>query len=167
MRNKTYRLVLTALFSVVIALTRYIIPIPSFKPTSGLILLAGIGFGPIFGLATGLLSTIISGFFTGFGTWTIFQCIAWGFIGLLGGLLGKKNLISLRLLLPLGVILGFLFGWFMNIEFVLLYMEQPSLSAYIASCVMSFQFDLLHAISNVATLAVLTIPLLNVFKRVK
>lgn len=59
--------------------------IPSFKPITAVIMVAGIAFGAETGFLTGALAAFASNFFFGQGPWTPWQMMAYGTGGLIAG----------------------------------------------------------------------------------
>lgn len=59
--------------------------LPSFKPITGIIMIAGIAFGPEAGFMTGAISAFASNFFYSQGPWTPWQMMAYGFGGFVAG----------------------------------------------------------------------------------
>lgn len=70
---------------------RVVVVIPSFKPTTAIIMIAGIALGPEAGFMTGAISAFASNFFFSQGPWTPWQMMAYGFGGFLAGLLFHKR----------------------------------------------------------------------------
>lgn len=60
--------------------------LPHFKPIFGVIIIAGIAFGPQAGFLVGAISAFSSNFFFGQGPWTPWQMLAYGMGGLVAGL---------------------------------------------------------------------------------
>lgn len=60
--------------------------LPHFKPIFGVIIIAGIAFGPQAGFLVGAVSAFASNFFFGQGPWTPWQMLAYGAAGLVAGL---------------------------------------------------------------------------------
>ncbi len=58
--------------------------LPGIQPCSYLILVVGYVFGPLIGCMIGANVAIISNLVLGQGAWTVYQIIAWGFIGVVG-----------------------------------------------------------------------------------
>ena len=144
---------LIAIYSAFTAVARIpFVALPNVQPCSFLIFSAGIAFGPLIGFMIGANTAVISNMFLGQGLWTIYQIIAWGFIGIVGGLfqnLRKKLFIrrNLYFMAFTGFILGFIYGAIMNIW---TWMLNPPLTllSFLALYSSSFFFDLAHAISN-------------------
>jgi hypothetical protein len=63
--------------------------VASVQPATFLVLLSGYVFGSRTGFVVGTMTGLISNFFVGHGPWTLWQMMAWGICGLLGGVLGK------------------------------------------------------------------------------
>ncbi|MBO7699841.1 MAG: ECF transporter S component [Eubacteriaceae bacterium] len=89
-----------AVMAAFVTIARVGVPIPSFKPTFAVILLSGIAFGPETGFVVGAMGALGSDFFYGQGPFTPWQMMAYGLMGLLGGLafregspLKRKNLV--------------------------------------------------------------------------
>lgn len=80
---------------------------PSFKPIIGIIIIAGIAFGPAAGFLTGSLSAFVSNFIFGQGPWTPWQMFAYGLAGFIAGLLAKSGLIKPEKRIPVTVFGGF------------------------------------------------------------
>lgn len=64
---------------------------PYLKPITGIIMIAGIAFGPEAGFLTGAVGVFASNFFFGQGPWTPWQMFAYGFGGFFAGLLFHKQ----------------------------------------------------------------------------
>jgi energy-coupling factor transport system substrate-specific component len=157
-------ILLIAIFSVLVAVSRQLlIAIPSLKPVTALLLLIGAGFGRKIGAVTGIFSSVISSILVGLGSWTIFQAIAWGIIGFVGGLSGS----SIYVLVPVGASVSFFYGWFTNLDTFLLYVKPMNYNTFVALCIASFSFDLVHAISTSITLVVLAPHLLKLFNKMR
>jgi energy-coupling factor transport system substrate-specific component len=70
---------------------RVAIPIPNFKATFAIIMLAGIAFGPEAGFMVGAVTAFVSNFFYGHGPFTPWQMMAYGAGGMLSGFLFAKG----------------------------------------------------------------------------
>lgn len=144
---------LIAIYSAFTAVARIpFVALPNVQPCSFLIFSAGIAFGPLIGFMIGANTAVISNMFLGQGPWTIYQIIAWGLIGIVGGLfhnLRKKLFIrrNLYLMASIGFVLGFIYGAIMN---VWSWMLNPPLTllSFLVLYTSSFFFDLAHALSN-------------------
>ncbi|MGN1266427.1 MAG: ECF transporter S component [Dorea sp.] len=131
-------------------------PIPSFKPTSAIVIITGMQFGPLAGFLTGSLSALASNMFLGQGPWTIWQMTAWGMMGFAAGILQKKEMFQMKNFLYIfGFASGLFFGWFMNLQYLIGYVDPITWEAAVASCVSSLLFDVTHGISTVVFLALM------------
>ena len=63
--------------------------LPSVKPTTDIVLIAGYTLGGAPGFAVGATSAIASNIFFGEGPWTPWQMLAWGLVGLAGAGLAR------------------------------------------------------------------------------
>ncbi|MHA1729327.1 MAG: ECF transporter S component [Promethearchaeota archaeon] len=159
---------LIAVYSAFVSIARIpFIGIPSVQPVSYLVFCAGYVFGPLIGFVIGGNVAIISNIFLGQGIWTVYQVFAWGFIGIIGGGLGnnvnKRNKRNKRnkgndekkrqkmpnkwIISVIGFFLGFIYGWLTNIWQWLL-IRPITVQSFISVNIMSFYFDLVHAVAN-------------------
>ena len=90
-RPQPRELVTVAVLSALAVIARVAIPIPSFKPTFAVIMLAGIAFGPETGFIVGALGALGSDFFYGQGPFTPWQMMAYGLAGVLAGVAFAKG----------------------------------------------------------------------------
>lgn len=142
--------------------------LPSVQPSTFVVIVSGIVLGPQSGFVIGTLTAIVSNLFLGQGPWTPWQMFAWGVIGLLAGLFRNrwmmKNIVGRCIY---GFIMGFVFGWLMNLWVILglgLTFSWEVIALYYTS---SFFFDLAHALSNVFFILLFSdswIKILNRFK---
>lgn len=130
--------------------------IPSFKPMTAIVIIAGVVFGPQAGFLTGAVSALVSNFFFGQGLWTPWQMFAWGLCGLAAGLIGKTRLGKNRIFLSFfGFVSGYLFGIIMNIWHIIGFVRPVTRASVIAVMVASFSFDITHAVSTTIFLLLL------------
>lgn len=71
-------------------------PIPHFKPTAAVVMIAGIAFGARTGFLVGASSMLVSNFLFGQGPWTPWQMLAFGVAGLVAGALADRGVIPRR-----------------------------------------------------------------------
>ncbi len=90
-RPQPRELVTVAVMSALVTIARVAVPLPSFKPTFAVIMLAGIAFGPETGFIVGALGALGSDFFYGQGPFTPWQMMAYGMAGLLAGFVFQRN----------------------------------------------------------------------------
>lgn len=141
---------------------------PNFKPVTAIVMIAGIQFGERAGFLTGALSALASNMLLGQGPWTPWQMYAWGMIGFFSGICEKKGLFRKRIFLYVfGFLSGILFGWFMNLQYLIGYVEQITLESVLLSYAASMPFDLMHGASAVIFLLVLEKPWGKKLRRLK
>lgn len=144
-------IVIIAILAAIAAVSR--VPfsaLPSVQPASFVIIASGLVFGPQVGFMVGTTSALASNFFLGQGPWTLFQMFAWGLMGLTAGLFQHARWMAhLFGQNVFGFTWGFLFGWFMNLWFILALFESISWEVFLGAYAASFYFDLVHALSNV------------------
>jgi len=63
--------------------------LPDVKPTTAMVLICGYAFGPGPGFAVGAVGALASNIFLGQGSWTPWQMLAWGVVGVAGATLGR------------------------------------------------------------------------------
>lgn len=162
-------LVTVAVMCALAVASRVVVLIPGFKPITGIIMIAGIAFGPQTGFLTGAVSAFASNFFFSQGAWTPWQMMAYGMGGFLAGLIfhrrNHKNPVILAIfgfftiLLCVGPLLDtctvFTTGSRVTVKF--------ALAVYTAGLPYNFQ----HALACGATLLLLSKPLLYKLERLQ
>lgn len=144
--------------------------VPGFKPVAALVILSGVSFGGEAGFLVGSLTMLVSNMFMGQGPWTPWQMFAFGMIGFLAGILYQKGILKARKteLCIYGFLSVFLiYGGIMNPASILMsygYITKSNLLAYYIS---GAPVDLVHAISTVIFLWLLSRPLLEKLERIK
>lgn len=168
-RPQARELVPIAVLSAIAALGRVAFAfIPDVKPTSAVVIITGIAFGPEAGFITGATAAVTSNIFFGQGPFTPWQMFAWGILGFLAGILGKKKLLRGNITICIFGFLGaFLYGWIMDLWQVLGFVNPINIKAVILAYVASFYFDLTHAIATVVFLLLAAKPWLKILLRVR
>lgn len=143
-------------------------PIPAFKPVSAIIIITGIAFGMEAGFLTGSMSALCSNIFFGQGVWTPFQMVAWGMIGLISGIVFKReSKPNLILLILVGIFGGVFFSLLMDVWTTFSIDGVFNFSRYIFFVTASVPFMVCYAVSNVIFLLILTKPFLSKLSRLK
>lgn len=125
-------------------------PIPNVKPTTDIVLMAGLALGGAPGFAVGAVTALVSNLFFGQGPWTAWQMAAWGGVGVAGGLLGRSGREPGRLGLAVACgLAGAAFGMVMDVYQWTLAAEQTG-AAYLAIAATSLPYNAAHVIGNVA-----------------
>ena len=131
--------------------------LPNVKPVTFIVLVSGIALGPAPGFMVGATTAVVSNLFFGQGPWTPWQMLAWGFVGVVGGLMGIKGRRPARWeIVVVGAVLSVGFDWFVSIWMFLSYTPRtwPALVALYAQ---GLPFDLAHLMAT-AVLAALFGP---------
>lgn len=123
--------------------------IPNVQPTTFLVALTGYVFGPYQGFLAGSTAALISNVFLGQGPWTPWQMFAWGLVGALTGILGKR----FGRMTPVSFALvcfayGFLFDWIMNLWFVLGSIRPLTPATVFLAYLSGISMDVFHAGGN-------------------
>ena len=124
--------------------------VASVQPATFLVLLSGYVFGSRTGFIVGTMAGLISNFFLGHGPWTLWQMIAWGICGIIGGVLGQNK--SQLVLMPFLVVsagAGYFFGLFMNTWHWLNFVYPLNWQTLVSIWASSFIFDTMHTVGNV------------------
>lgn len=168
-RPEARELVVIAVLAGIAALGRVAFaPIPHFKPTSAVVIITAMVFGPEAGFLTGAVAAITSNLFFGQGPWTPWQMFCWGMIGFVAGMLRNAGWLKSKLGLAIfGFMTGFGFGWVMNIWYIIGFIEPITYQAIIAAYISSFWFDFTHALSTLIFLVVLAKPWIKKLERIK
>lgn len=144
--------------------------LPSVQPSTFIIASSGYSFGILTGLTVGVLTAVLSSFFLGFGPWTLFQALAWGMVGVFFGLIGRlfkasSSRRSIIILASFGFLWGYIFGFIMNLWYLMAFGFPMTLKSIIAVQAASFWMDTLHAISNATLILVFGKRVINLFGR--
>lgn len=120
--------------------------IPNVQPMTAIFLLLTLHLGVASGIIVNLLSILITNFYMGMGTWTVFQILSFSGIILLMGLFSSFQFFRNSLFLQIinSVIAGFLYGFMISIFMVYTYGMTNFWAYYLAG----ISFDALHAIGN-------------------
>ena len=147
---------------------------PGFKPVAAITIIVGVAFGWELGFMVGSLNAVLSNIYFGQGPWTPFQMFALGIIGLVAGLLfyrkkisNKKMFFRFSLIVIYGALSGLFYSLFLDLYTVLFIDKTFNLSRYLAIIGISLPFTITYVLSNIIFLLVLTIPLMQIFERIK
>jgi energy-coupling factor transport system substrate-specific component len=126
-------------------------PLPSVKPTTDIVLIAGYALGGAPGFMVGVLGALASNLVFGQGPWTPWQMAGWGLVGILGATLARltrRRLSRVPLAVACGLA-GLVFGAVMNLHQWINYSGDHTAAKLGATFATALPFDLTHAISNV------------------
>lgn len=91
-RPQSRELVIIAVMAALASVSRIVFSFsPFLKTITGIIMIAGIAFGPEAGFLTGAIAAFASNFFFSQGPWTPWQMFAYGFGGFFAGLVFHKH----------------------------------------------------------------------------
>lgn len=169
-RPQARELVVIAVMCALAVVARVAIPIPSFKAIFGVIMIAGIAFGPEAGFLVGAVSALASNFFYTQGPYTPWQMMAYGVGGMLAGYLFYKSRLP-RKPLVMGVF-GFLgvllvVGPLLDTCTVFLAPIAVSWKNILAIYVSGFPVNVSQGLCTFAVLFLLGRPLLEKLDRIK
>lgn len=123
--------------------------IPNVQPTTFIVAISGLVFGPYEGFLVGSSAAFISNIFLGQGPWTPWQMVAWGVIGAISGLIGKGNKRpEAEVFAIICLFYGFLFGAIMNLWHIVGFIKDINKTTILLAYINSFPFDLLHGLGN-------------------
>lgn len=127
-------------------------PIPNVKPTTDIVLMAGLSFGALPGFAVGAITALVSNLFFGHGLHTPWQMLAWGGVGLLGAGLARITgpQPSRWTLAGVAALAGLLFSLFMDISVWASISVDHSLAEYLTIVASGAPFMVAHAVGNAA-----------------
>ena len=126
-------------------------PLPNVKPTTDIVLIAGLVLGGAPGFMVGAVAALASNLFFGQGPWTPWQMAAWGLVGVLGAALGAaggRRLGRVPLAAACGLA-GLLYGAILDYSTWVTFSGAHTLGGYVAFSATSLSFNLAHAIGNV------------------
>ena len=168
-KTKVRELVIIAVMTTLSVLGRIIFaPVPGFKPVTAIVIITAIACGPQAGFITGALSAVVSDIFFGQGPWTPFQMCAWGFLGLLSGIVFHKTRNpNWLLLIIMGILGGAVFSFIMDVWSVFNVDGTWNWARYGALIVTSAPWIAVYCVSNVVFLLILTRPFINKLNRIK
>lgn len=162
-------MVMLAVLAAIAAVSRIpFAPIPSVQPTTFIVIASAIALGPQSGLIIGASAALVSNMVLGQGPWTPWQMICWGMTGFIAGLLSNTFFMKkMPMRLIYGFIIGFVFGWVMNLWILFSGFGELNLQTFIVLNTSSFYFDLAHALSNVFFLLLFSTVWIKIIERFK
>ena len=163
-------LVVIAVMCAIAIAGRIAIPIPNFKATFALIMLAGIAFGPEAGFMVGAITAFASNFFYGQGAYTPWQMFGYGAGGMLAGFCFAKGRLPQKPLVM--AVFGFLatilwVGPLLDCSHIFLMVSVINWDSIIAAFVSGFPVNLSQAICTVLVMLLFARPLLDKLDRIK
>ncbi|AKP66200.1 ECF transporter S component [Companilactobacillus ginsenosidimutans] len=136
----------------------------SMKPELFILILGALVSGPETGFLMGTIIALASNMYFGQGAWTPWQMFSLGIVGIISGLMANKK-VSIWVITAWGFVSGFLYGWIMDIYFILGFVKPITPKSSIAALVASFPFDVTHAIFTAVLLLLLGKAWMKIFQR--
>ena len=163
-------LVVIAVMCALAVAARVAIPIPNFKAIYGIIMIAGIAFGPESGFLVGAVAALSSNFFLSQGPYTPWQMMAYGAGGMLTGFLFRKGSLPRKPVI-MGIVgfLGVLFFVGPLLDTCTVFMAPISMTvkSIAAIYVSGFTVNVSQGISTFLVMFLLGKPLLEKLDRIK
>jgi energy-coupling factor transport system substrate-specific component len=126
------------------------------QPTMFIVEIVGYVMGARIGFFVGAMAPFISNFFMGQGSWTPFQMICWGLVGVSGAVLRKVfTEVKPVYLTAVCFVWGYLYGAIMDIYWVPYINQQLTLKTFFLVWLAGFSFDSLRALGNLFFCALL------------
>lgn len=135
-------------------------PIPNVQPVTVIIILVGVRMGAKESVFLASVIALSSNLILGNGIWTIYQAIAWSFIGCLGALFSDKLQSLNRLILFAGVS-GILFNWLVSVSIL----HAVGFESLIPYLIVGLPYDLLHVVGNITFMIWFFNPLNEIISR--
>jgi len=163
-------LVIIAVLSAIAIAGRVLIPIPDFKAIFGVIMLAGIAFGPETGFMVGAIAAFGSNFVYGQGTYTPWQMFSYGAAGMLSGFaFGKGRLPRKPWLMG---IFGFVtvvlvVGPILDSMSLFLGFVKPGPEAFGIVFIPGFAHNCINGLCTAAVMLILGKPFLSILNRIQ
>lgn len=169
-RPQARELVLIAVMCALAVAARVAIPVPNFKAIYGIIMIAGIAFGPQSGFLVGAVSALASNFFYAQGPFTPWQMMAYGAAGMIAGFLFGKDRLQ-RKPLTMGMA-GFftvllVTGPLLDTCTLFLAPITLSLKTVLTLYTAGLTVNLIQSLSTFVTMLLLGKPLLEKLERIK
>lgn len=144
--------------------------IPQFKPVMAIVIIAGVAFGGEVGFLVGAVTAVASNMFFGQGPWTPWQMFSFGIVGFMAGILFRKGFLRsnpISLSIYGGLATFFIYGGLMNPASVIMFQPNPTKEMFLLAYIQGIPFDLIHAISTVIFLWIISQPMLEKLERIK
>lgn len=161
---------LACLTAIAVASRAAFYSVPSVKPLCAMVIITAVCLGPHTGFVCGVLSMFASNFIFGQGTWTPFQMLGMGAVGLLAGAIFynrkiRKNKIVLA---ATGAVLcTVVYGLIVDLSSVLMMTTEFSIRQIAAVYASGVPFNLSHGATTGIVLLFLGKPMMDKIERIK
>ncbi len=174
-RPQARELLLIAVMAAIAVVGRWaFFMLPQFKPTTAVVIIAGIGLGAEAGFLTGATAGFVSNFLFGQGPWTPWQMFAFGIIGFLAGLLfppkrPRKNWRIHKIILCVygGLATFVIYGLIMDVSSVINAVGGVTKEILLAKIISGISFNLVHGVATVTFLFLMAGPMERKLNRIK
>lgn len=143
---------------------------PSFKPITGIVIIAGVALGAEAGFLTGALAAFVSNFLFGQGVWTPWQMFAFGIAGFLAGVLRAGGVLPEKRV-PLTIfgaaVVMLLVGPLLDTCTLFTMQSEVTRAAAAAIYLSGLPFNAVHAVATALTIWFLSGPLLEKLGRLR
>ena len=163
-------LVLVAVMCALTIAGRVVIPLPHFKASFALIMLAGIAFGPETGFIVGAITALASNFFYGQGAFTPWQMFAYGAGGMLAGFCFRRGWLPRKPWIM--AIFGFLanilwMGPLLDCSSIFLMLSRITWSAVVTVFMAGLYVNVMQGLGTAVVMLLLGRPMLEKLDRIK
>lgn len=145
----TFRICLTGVLCAMAIAGRILLWVaPNIQPVTVLIILISVYIGLYEGIASAIIVPVVTNLLMGsLGLWTVYQAIAWAFIGLLSWLFFRKNKNSMSLFVW-SIASAYIYGTIVDACSWQVFSSGTGLAGFLSYRLTSILFDTYHAIGN-------------------
>lgn len=165
-------IVLFVLCVISIAFRAIFTAFPAFKPSTGVIVITGMAFGPQAGFLTGAASMLLSNAFFGQGPWTPWQMVAIGLAGYISGILVNCGVLKKdgnRIVIALWgyLLVQLIVGPFLDTCSMFLTWDMPTNTGLLDLLKSGIPYNAVHAAATALLLLLLYGPIMDKLDRIK
>ena len=171
-RPEARELVMIAVMCAIAVISRAaFIMLPQVKPVIGIIIIAGMAFGPGGGFLTGSMTAFVSNFIFGQGPWTPWQMFAYGMAGFIAGHLARKGIISAEKRIPVTIFSGLLImiivGPILDLCTIFTMSSMIDTTSVAAVFAAGVPYNAVLAAATMVTVLILCKPMMEKLSRIK
>lgn len=168
--NARELVMLACLTAIAVASRAAFYSVPSVKPLCAVVIITAVCLGPQTGFVSGVLSMFASNFIFGQGTWTPFQMLGMGAVGLIAGLFFhnreyRKNKVLLAV--SGAAMAAVVYGLIVDLSSVLMMATEFSIKQIAAIYASGIPFNLSHGATTGIVLLFLGKPMIEKIERIK
>lgn len=161
---------LACLTAIAVASRAAFYSIPSVKPLCAVVIITAVCLGPQTGFVSGVLSMFASNFIFGQGTWTPFQMLGMGAVGLFSGaIFHNREIRKNRIVLAVSgaALCTVVYGFIVDLSSVLMMTTEFSIKQIAAIYASGVPFNLSHGATTGIVLFILGNPMIEKIERLK